>query len=720
MRQRYGGECRIDADFGKPTRPTANSRGNGSANNDKYRYTGRMVVSSPEKNMRPYQRETYENFLDWYAPPSPTITVEEREALIAFTVGLGKTFTAATCVRYASDHGPILWLTHREELINQSALELIEELSECTGLSVEIEKAEKRVRPGAKIVVASIPSLSKARLARMQEDMGVPALIVFDEAHHAIAKTWLRVKLAFPETKVLNLTATPYRADVRNRLNLGRVLGQKNTSDGIRMGYLVPFRHAATIQVKLKGLTVRLGDFVTSSLAALLSQEEIATTCAEAILRHGQGKRSIVFGANVAHSQLIAGLLRAGGMRVEEVYGDTPTETRKSYYAALKAGEIDALVNNMILTEGFNLPEIDLVAILRPTKNAALYLQMLGRGLRTCKATSKRECLVIDVVDAPKQKGGTEDLSLPNEDDIKRFAALVGYHYPPATVFLSWFRKATEVAKGLTGIDAAKLNTPNRLFEAIYSRNPQESDGRRMEQIRVLYRKNAELPSEDPDGFKALLAFMHSGNIETALNVLSLSGWKYYPRLDFTQPASTGEVSGGGGLAIRLEALIEDDPQLKNFIADIFENHNLVEETARKYYEIMCIGTTDTVWLRPLEKLQTEAFCYIPAQDRIFFRQPGDERMFTFEKHTRMVRDATVQQVLAETPDYLTGDGWAKLPMSERQTPIVAEILGLSDADMAKAKISRLVASCLITGKTYKKSLNRIHKWTETFLTQSA
>ena len=665
------------------------------------------------KELRPYQREAYENYCEWF---DADVATAGKEALISFTVGLGKTFTAAACIRYTIPRGPILWITHRDELLDQSAQEIGEEIGELTGLTVEIEKAERHVKPGAQIVVASIASLHKRRLARLAKDIGKPALIVFDEAHHGVAKSWMAVKLAFPDTKVLNLTATPYRADVRNRLDLGRVLGQKNTSDGIRMGYLVPFRHAATIQVKLKGVTVRLGDFEVGSLAALLSQPDIAETCAEAIARHATGKRTIVFGANVAHSRLIAGLLREKGLRVEEVYSETPSDERKSFYAALKRGVIDVLVNNMILTEGFNLPEIDMVAILRPTQNAALYLQMLGRGLRTCSSTEKKECLVIDVVDAPKHRGSKEDMLLPSDEDAKKFAAIASSHYPKATIFLSWFRKEKEVAAQITSQDAQKLNSPARLFTAVFGREPTSEDNAAIEPIFNLYRRGAKMPEDDTDGYKGLLRFMRAGNIETSMNVLAISGWRYYPRLEFTSGEPSGEGGGGGGMAIRLEAIIEEDPQLRNFISDIFEQKSISEEFVKKYYQTLQVGGMTTVWIRPLNPEQEDEFLYLPTKERIYFRRPNSERFFCYESRIRMVQDATAANIIRDTPDYLSSDHWAALPMSEGQKPIVAEILGLEQADMGRVKVSRLAASCLISGKSLQKPLVAIATWVQKYL----
>ena len=126
-------------------------------------------------------------------------------------------------------------MTHREELIEQSK----EELEDHTGRSCDIEQAERRSTGLANIVVGSVATLRGKRLLNLAADFQ-PDLIVCDEAHHALALSWMQIKQTFPNARILNLTATPYRSDIANRIDLGTVLIEKNTTDGIRMGILVP------------------------------------------------------------------------------------------------------------------------------------------------------------------------------------------------------------------------------------------------------------------------------------------------------------------------------------------------------------------------------------------------------------------------------------------------------------------------------------------------
>ena len=275
-----------------------------------------------------YQKETLEKFKSWYTSKS------SQEALIALATGLGKTITASACVAEIVSQGKaVLWITHRDELVSQSA----DTLMRYTGAYVGIEKAERRAAYSAKIVVASVQSLKGRRLANFSQYF-TPSLIVFDEAHHSIARTWLAIKLMWPETKVLNLTATPYRQDIGRRLNLGEVLVEMNTSDGIKMGRLVPPKPVGSLGISLNGVKISMGDYETASLIPVLLQPEILAQSVKLIAEHAPGHRSIVFAANVEHGQILAESLRKSGFSVAEIYADTPRGERASAYSGVKSG----------------------------------------------------------------------------------------------------------------------------------------------------------------------------------------------------------------------------------------------------------------------------------------------------------------------------------------------------------------------------------------------
>ena len=153
--------------------------------------------------------------------------------------------------------------------------------------------------------MASVQTLRGKRLQKLAEDFQ-PDLLIFDEAHHALALTWMQVKQTFPKAKVLNLTATPFRSDIGNRLELGTVLLEKNTTDGIRMGVLVPPKPIGKMEIDLGTIKKRLGDYDVASLAELLCRDEIVKGCLELIDKNCRGHKSILFAASVDHGRLLA------------------------------------------------------------------------------------------------------------------------------------------------------------------------------------------------------------------------------------------------------------------------------------------------------------------------------------------------------------------------------------------------------------------------------
>ncbi|HEV2248611.1 MAG TPA: DEAD/DEAH box helicase family protein [Terriglobia bacterium] len=298
-----------------------------------------------EEELYDFQAEGVEKFAAWF---QDTGADAPTEALISLAVGMGKTRTAASCIRRLltaiKPSARILWLTHREELIAQSKREL--EL--YTGEYCEIEQAHHRSTGLANIIVGSVATLHGKRLQNLAADFQ-PDLIVCDEAHHALALSWMQVKQTFPRARILNLTATPYRSDIGNRLDLGLVLVERNTTDGIGLGILVPPKPVGKLELNLGDVKKRLGDYDADSLSTLLCHPDILRACVKLLQEHAPGRKTILFAATVEHGKRISSQLREAGFRVAEVYGDTPTPERVDYYRGIREGKWDVLANNLCL-----------------------------------------------------------------------------------------------------------------------------------------------------------------------------------------------------------------------------------------------------------------------------------------------------------------------------------------------------------------------------------
>lgn len=670
-----------------------------------------------------YQKETLKKFKSWYTSKS------SQEALIALATGLGKTITASACVAEIVSQGKaVLWITHRDELVSQSA----DTLMRYTGAYVGIEKAERRAAYSAKIVVASVQSLKGRRLANFSQYF-TPSLIVFDEAHHSIARTWLAIKLMWPETKVLNLTATPYRQDIGRRLNLGEVLVEMNTSDGIKMGRLVPPKPVGSLGISLNGVKISMGDYETASLIPVLLQPEILAQSVKLIAEHAPGHRSIVFAANVEHGQILAESLRKSGFSVAEIYADTPRGERASAYSGVKSGRIDILVNNMVLTEGFDLPQIDLVAILRPTRNAALYLQMLGRGLRTSEG--KTQCLVIDAVDVAKRSAGESDLLLPSEEQRKKYSAMIGRQASLPEVFLSWCYLSDEVSEYINDHSSVKeftkLKNGYDLFKAICP--TADYNNLRSAQLQMItnltnFISETSIGKERKERrvFADFAALAHCGHIEGLVSVLAHNGWQYYPNGTLPQTeeedARIAEANENANAAteanFNINCLSKIEPSLQNFILDVINSDSLTSQAKKYFTRYDTFGITVS-WSIPM--CAPELFTYVrtqsvePPKKEFFVRINATGEIYCVylygAKITQVTQMTTGTYFLSKVPPYSRNSSWTKNPATENQLPHVAKILGISIPEAKKLGLCAMAAASLMDNKFSKAPLEAIARY---------
>ena len=346
--------------------------------------------------LRPYQDECLRAILDAYRRG-------KRRVLVALPTGTGKTVVFSSFPRFFRMKRRLLVLAHREELLEQARRKF---LAADPALRVEIEQAQRHASDDAQVVVASVPTLGRSSSARLQrlspEDF---FLVVVDEAHHAVASSYLRVfdhfGLREPDSRrmLVGFTATPYRGDKRG---LGEVFEEivfrRDLREMIVQGYLARIRGwRVSTSVDLDGVRVRAGDFVESQLAATVNVELRNEAVVEAYRRFAPGRRTVVFCADVAHAQAMADAFGSGGISAAALWGAMPREDRHATLAAFSAGELDVLTNCAVLTEGFDEPRVDCVILARPTKSRLLYEQMVGRGTRL--HPDKEDLLVIDVAD---------------------------------------------------------------------------------------------------------------------------------------------------------------------------------------------------------------------------------------------------------------------------------------------------------------------------------
>jgi superfamily II DNA or RNA helicase len=340
--------------------------------------------------LRPYQQQALDAvFREWQSA---------RSTVLIMATGTGKTATASAILAERAKTGRILWLAHRTELLNQAA----QTIRGRMGLEVEFEQAERHASWsgglfGAQVVVASVQTLHRDRLSNWPR--GAFDTIIVDEAHHATAKQYRDILDHFHGARVLGLTATPDRAD---GVALGTVFDSVASVYDIRLAikekWLVPIRQSPIFVGDLDLSTVRAvrGELNQRDLAAKMEAESVIHQIVAPTVELVGKRPTIMFTASVAQAEAVAAVARGYGIEAEAISGKTPPDERAAILDAYQAGDVTLLANCNVLTEGFDAPHTEVIAVARPTKSRALYAQMIGRGTRL--SPGKTHCLVVDFV----------------------------------------------------------------------------------------------------------------------------------------------------------------------------------------------------------------------------------------------------------------------------------------------------------------------------------
>lgn len=332
--------------------------------------------------LRPYQQQAKEAiFREWDQGHSKT--------LLVLPTGCGKTIVFAKVAEECVRHGDrVLIMAHRGELLEQAT----DKIAKTTGLGTAVEKAEQScLGSWFRIVVGSVQSLqNENRLNKF--DPGYFDTIIVDEAHHVLSNSYQKVMEYFSGAKVLGVTATPDRGDMRNLGNFFESLAYEYTlPKAIKEGYLSPIK-AMTIPLKIdfSSVSVQAGDFKVSDIDTAL--DPYLHQIAQEMKKYCMDRKTVVFLPLVKTSQKFRDILNAEGFHAAECNGST--QARAEILDDFDKGKYNVLCNSMLLTEGWDCPSVDCVIVLRPTKVRSLYCQMVGRGTRLCEG--KENLLLLD------------------------------------------------------------------------------------------------------------------------------------------------------------------------------------------------------------------------------------------------------------------------------------------------------------------------------------
>lgn len=374
---------------------------------------GPLQVPPLGVTLRPYQQDAIAGIFAWFDEHT-------GNPLVVLPTGAGKSlivagFIHAVLSAYQTER--ILVLTHVRELIAQNHAQMLRCWPDAPAgiYSAGLGRREH----DAPILFGGIQSLWKK--AAM---VGWVDLILVDECHllpkdgFGMYRAFLNDLLSMnSKLKVIGLTATPFRTD-SGSLDSGQdrlFHGIAYQADLVRLiadGFLSPVVSKGTkAPINTVGVHKQGGEFVARELEAEALRDGCVRKAVEEIVGRGQDRRAwLVFCCGIEHANAVADEFARLGISCATVFGDTPGSERDDVVAAFKSGELRCIVNVNVLTTGFDAPQVDLIALLRPTCSPGLFVQMIGRGLRV--ATGKRDCLVLDFGGNVQRHGPIDDVKI--------------------------------------------------------------------------------------------------------------------------------------------------------------------------------------------------------------------------------------------------------------------------------------------------------------------
>lgn len=305
--------------------------------------------------------------------------------ILCAATGFGKTHTAAQIIRLALDRGRTIWfLAHLKEILDDTANRLRAE-----GIAFGEIRAGKPREYYRRVQIVSVQT------AVRRDDLPKPDLVIVDECHLAVATTYKKVLGRASNPMLLGLTGTPCRLDGRGLGELfDEIIPTCSTGTLIDEGLLAPIKYFAPHRPDLTGLRMQGGDYQQADLEAEMNRSKITGDAIEHYRKHCDGKRTVAFCTSIKHAEHVAEEFRIAGYRSVAISGKSKPAERNAALAGLRNGDLQVVCNAQLWVAGVDVPQIECIVMLRPSKSLTFYLQAIGRGLRT--APGKSHLTVLD------------------------------------------------------------------------------------------------------------------------------------------------------------------------------------------------------------------------------------------------------------------------------------------------------------------------------------
>ena len=324
---------------------------------------------------------------------------KQRSVMVQMPTGTGKTVVLAELVikelkdeRIKEGYAKILIVAHRRELIEQIKATI-------TRMGLNANNHSSFIN-NQNIIVESIQTISR----RIDSLDFTPSLVVIDEAHHALARTYKMMWDTWPDAKFLGLTATPCRLNGKGFTDLFDILVKSwDIPAFIKANWLSTYDF---VSIKADSHTQQLigslkkrgadGDYQVKEMDAVLNKRPSIERLYNCVMEYAHNRKGFVYAIDIDHARSIADYYQSQGVSAVAIDSHTPVKERDVLISSFRAGKLKVMVNVDIFSEGFDCPDVEFIQLARPTLSLAKYLQMVGRGLRPSKG--KKNCMIIDNV----------------------------------------------------------------------------------------------------------------------------------------------------------------------------------------------------------------------------------------------------------------------------------------------------------------------------------